>query len=259
MQKIIISIACSVGLHVLLLLYWQNQQLQHSHQQAQLNNQSSGLSEPVRIVLRPGSQRPTLSDQPPLQTETNTPEQITAPDPAVLAADTTTATDEIDVAAQPGAAVQATESAVAPAPNNSMQIPELARPDVLLTLPSKPDSSTPIALPDRFSLRQQIQQYSPQTEDVFNQAEACQRVRAMRGMPVNCQPERYAAIVEEAAPSLSTRTEQRLANTLDGPAAVSRAGDFDASDTGNRVEANRNLVGDQLQANQLRNSVMNQP
>lgn len=256
MQKIIISIACSVGLHVLLLLYWQNQQLQDSHQQAQLNNQSSGLSDPVRIVLRPGSQRPTLSDQPPLQTETNTPEQITASDPAVLAADTTTATDEIDVAAQPDAAVQATESAATPAPNNSIQVPEPARRDVLLTLPSEPDNSTPIALPDRFSLRQQIQQYSPQTED---QTEACQRVRTMRGMPVNCQPERYAAIVEEAAPSLSARTEQRLANTLDGPAAVSRAGDFDASDTGNRVEANRNLVGDQLQANQLRNSVMNQP
>lgn len=256
MQKIIISIACSVGLHVLLLLYWQNQQLQDSHQQAQLNNQTSGLSDPVRIVLRPGSQRPILSDQPPLQAQTNTPEQITASDPAALAADTTPTTDEIDLAAQPDTAVQATESAVAPAPNNSLQVSAPASRDVLLTLPSENDSSTPIALPDRFSLRQQIQQYSPQTED---QTESCQRVRTMRGMPVNCQPERYAAIVEEAAPSLSTRTEQRLANTLDGPAAVSRASDFDASDTGNRVEANRNLVGDQLQANQLRKSVMNQP
>lgn len=259
MQKIIISIACSMGLHVLLLLYWQNQQLQDSHEQAHLDNQSSELSDPVRIVLRPGSQRAILSDQPPQQTQTDSPEQITASDLAALATDSTTATDEIDVVAQPDAAVQATGSADAPAPNNSVQVTEPARQDVLLTLPSETDISTPIALPDRFSLRQQIQQYSPQTEDVFNQTESCQRVSQMRGMPLNCQPERYAAVVEEAVPSLSARTEQRLANTLNGPTAVSRASDFDTSDTGNRVEANRNLVGDQLQANQLRNSVMNQP
>ena len=78
-------------------------------------------------------------------------------------------------------------------------------------------------------------------------------------MPVACQPERYAATMTEGETNIATRTQERLASLLDGPEPVSTASENDLSDTGNRVQANRNLVGDQLQANQVRNSVMNQP
>ena len=58
--------------------------------------------------------------------------------------------------------------------------------------------------------------------------------------------------------SLAAKTQQQLADLLSGPALVSPAREVDASDTGNRIDANRNMVGDQLQGNQLRKAIMNQ-
>lgn len=229
-HKLAISVACSVGLHALLLLYWHNQQTHSQHGHITLESHTDSLSEPVRIVLRPNPQT------------NNTPSPFSAP-PA-----------EITTTPQP------TPEAPSGNPDNREIIPAVISDETVLTAePVDTESSAPDIVPDRFSIRNQIQQFSPQIHDPVTDSMTCQRLKRMQGMPVACQPERYAATMAEGETNVAARTQERLASLLDGPAPVPNASENDLSDTSNRVQANRNLVGDQLQANQIRNSVMNQP
>lgn len=247
-HKLAISVACSVGLHALLLLYWHNQQSHSQHEHISLQSHTDSLTEPVRIVLRRNSQNQTDPGEHPddgrsdLSPANNTPPPLTAPATEI----TTTQ--------------QVVPDAPGENPDNSETLPAVIIDESLLTAePVAPESSTPGIVPDRLSIRDQIQRFSPRILDPGTDSITCQQLKRMQGMPVACQPERYAATMTEGETNIATRTQERLASLLDGPEPVPTASESDLSDTGNRIQANRNLVSDQLQANQVRNSVMNQP
>ena len=240
-HKLAISVACSVGLHALLLLYWHNQQTHSQHQHIALQSHTDSLSEPVRIVLRRNSQNQTDPGDHPEDSRSDLSSANNTPPPV-----------------SPPATEQVAPDAPGENPDNKETLPAVIIDETLLTAePMAPESSTPGIVPDRLSIREQIQRFSPQILDPGTDSITCQQLKRMQGMPVACQPERYAATMTEEETNVAARTQDRLASLLDGPEPVSTASENDLSDTGNRVQANRNLVGDQLQANQVRNSVMN--
>lgn len=243
-HKLAISVACSVGLHALLLLYWHNSQTHSRHELVTLESHTDGISEPVHLVLRPNPQRHVESEE--IRDNVSSPvnESAVLPSPPV------------EVSATPS-------EVIAPPIENSEDrdiMPEVTSQENLLTIePARAQNDASFVVPDRLSIQDQIQQFAPQTQGSGPASVACQQIKRIRGMPVACQPERYAATMTEEENSLSVQVQERLASLLDGPEPITAASDDDISDTGNRVQANRNLVGDQLQANQVRNSVMNQP
>lgn len=233
MQKLTISIACSVGLHALFLLYWHFNHQTGSQQEAdRLTQHTAELSEPIQFTLQPSPQQSVASDtdtQPIIQSQAQSPDNQTPRD-----------------VAGPEAA----------SPNITT---ENITENITDTTPATRQDTIQRTAPDLFSIRQQIQQHAPVIESTNSLSAKCQLYRRMQGMAVDCQQERYAPAARESdTMSLAAKTQQQLADLLGGPALVSPAREVDASDTGNRIDANRNMVGDQLQGNQLRKAIMNQ-
>lgn len=257
MQKITISIACSIGLHGLLLLYWYNQQTSSPVDVNRLEARTEALSEPIRFTLQPNPERISEAEKQPVEQINNTAETTEA----------SRTSETVIQQEQPSPTDIAETPVFLPEPNEAQRPAEgqqviegISLEEVRPTTQPKAGNPGQITMPDLFSLRQHIQQHATQNPIDIQQTEACQRSRAMQGMPVTCQSQRYAAsITEEEEMSLATQTQTRLARLLDGPAPVQSASDSDTRDTGNRVEANINIVRDQLQGDQLRRSVMNQP
>ncbi len=239
MQKLTISIACSVGLHTLLLLYWHIHETCSQQEPALLNSHKTTQPEPVQFILQPSPQQADVSQQT-TQSEAQPPSRGTPllpePEPA-----------------------QSDDGAVEPVIRENIADTALEAEDISLTDRSIEQTSPQTPAPDLFSIRQQIQQHTPLAQDGSDSARCQQDIR-LQGMAVDCPQNRYAraATIEQEEMSLAAQTAQRLTTLLNGPEAVPPAREFDASDTSNRINANRNLVGDQLQGNQLRKAIMNQ-
>lgn len=248
-NKIAISVVCSVGLHALLLLFWHYQPTQSPYDQIMLESRTDSVSEPVRIVLRPDSQRQTVSEDLANSIRDRLAPSTTKQPPAALPA-----------AEMANSAQSEPDDAIADRGESQATMPEgIFEENLLVTEPAETEGSVSVPMMDRQSIRDQIQRFSPQNQYPDSESTACQQSKRLQGMPVTCRPDRYAALMTEGVSSQSIRTEERLASLLDGPEPVPAASENDLSDPGNRVQANRNLVGDQLQANQIRNAVMNQP
>lgn len=242
MQKLTISIACSIGLHALLLLYWHNHQTNSQQENIRLTSHNAVLSEPLRFILQPPPQQPDAPD--------TQPAIVNPEDPA-----------EDPPQEEPPSIEQTSPNITTEESTLTEELADIAPSleDLTVTDQATGQDTIQRTAPDLFSIRQQIQQHAPLIDNANSQPAKCQQYRRMQGMVVDCQQARYAALTTgDEEMSQAAQTEQQLSNLLNGPALVSPAREFDASDTGNRIDANRDMVGDQLQGNQLRKAIMNQ-